>query len=130
MDRACPSLAFHPLHGAVVVMRTKALPVGAVPKQALVALMGDHVVNHGRRLIAACIGAARIGREECLTRFLPFIGVAAMMRVWPALVETGFTLLPAQTLTGADDASLHDFSAGADAWGCKRHYAALFTIFA
>jgi hypothetical protein len=84
--RACDVLQapglFSLLHGRVTG-RTQRLPVGPIPEQRHVAPVRLDVVNQGRRChttLSFAHHTQRVGENECLTRFLPCVGVTALPR--------------------------------------------------
>ena len=77
-----------------MMVAAEGLPVGAVPEQRPVALVGNDVVNHGRTLGTAGMGAPREALEEGGTGLAPGGVVAACagrgaVGVVPGVAGTG-----------------------------------------
>lgn len=116
ISTAIPS-AFLTLLVAIVVMGTKALPIGAVPEQAIITLVRDDVVKVDRRFIASWVIAARMRGKVGGAGFVPSAVISTLARCWAALI--GMPLadgLAGATLTGWDDVA-----ATAKAGRCNRH---------
>jgi len=66
------------LLAAVVAKCAKRLPVGAIPEQAIVATMGDDVINGGRRCATAGPCTAIIDLEKGFTGFAPCVVISTL----------------------------------------------------
>jgi hypothetical protein len=87
-------------------MGAKGLPVRAVPKQGVIALMGNDVVNVAGRLAAH--DAMRMGKQEGGAGFLPLAGVTTLpgsraTAIMASLAGAVAGLLASATLTGRND---------------------------
>ncbi|AMM83142.1 hypothetical protein AZF01_01175 [Martelella sp. AD-3] len=82
------------LLGAVVAMVAKGLPVGAVPKELLIALVGLDVIDQFGRLATA--DANGIVSKEGFAFPLPLAGVAPLPGAWPFPVKSGLPGLAAR----------------------------------
>ena len=99
--------------------RTKGLPVGAIPEQALVALMRLDVIDKGGRPTASA--ASRILFEERQLFAFPFAGVSTLASGRALGIVPGLALAGATLLAFAPCTTANDLAARADARRLRRY---------
>ena len=112
-----------PLLVPIVTRRAERLPVGSIPKQGVVATMGDDVINGGCGCATAGPCTAIIDLEKGVTGFAPCVVVAACRCRRAASVMAFVPGACRCNLTDTTRAVGHDLTAGAD-MGRARHQSA------